>query len=261
MLGFSRWFPAAAWLMLVGFPLALLGQTRDCPPLALTGLVTDAGGGVVPAAMVVNRSRNPEGFFVDHQGAFALQVCTGDTLSFGAVGFHTVERVMPEGLEALDLVIRLQRLQFDLRTAEVVAPRDLREILRDIETLGYNEKDYRVSSVDALQSPITFLYQMLSREEQSKREVAMLENRDRRHALLRELFAKYVDYEIIHLADPDFQSFIEFSDPGDELLQSWSQYEFILYIKQRFARFQGMPTHLQDSDYQYQLDGSGHGQR
>ena len=251
---FSRF--AQVTLLLVSLHVAWLlsGQTTDCPPLILSGVVTDASGGVVPAAMIVNRSRQPEGFFVDHRGAFALEVCPGDTLSIGSVGFHTVQRVMPGGLDSLDLVIRLQRLQFDLRTAEVVAPRDLREIIRDIETLGYNEKDYRVSSVDALQSPITFLYQMLSREEQSKREVAMLENRDRRHALLRELFAKYVDYDIIHLADSDFQAFIEFSDPGDELLKTWSQYEFILYIKQRFNRFQGLPTRLDDSDYQYQLD-------
>lgn len=255
MASFSR-FAQALLLSLFGaiFAQPLSGQTATCPPLILSGVVTDAAGGVVPAAMIVNRSRHPEGFFVDHRGAFTLEACPGDTLSIGSVGFHTVERVMPGGLDSLDLVIRLQRLQFDLRTAEVVAPRDLREIIRDIETLGYNEKDYRVSSVDALQSPITFLYQMLSREEQSKREVAMLENRDRRHALLRELFAKYVDYDIIHLADSDFQAFIEFSDPGDDLLQTWSQYEFILYIKQRFDRFQGLPTRLDDADYQYQLD-------
>ena len=39
--------------------------------------------------------------------------------------------------------------------------------------------------MDALSSPITFLYQMLSREERSKRLVAQLENRDRRQELLR----------------------------------------------------------------------------
>lgn len=244
-------------ILLVGALLASVpasGQTQPCPPLVLTGVVLDDLGGVVPAAMVVNQSRNQDGAFVRHDGAFTTSGCPGDTLIIGAVGFHTVRRVIPALEDSLDMVVRLSRLRFELRTAEVVAPRDLREILREIETLGYNETDFRVSSVDAFQSPITYLYQMLSREERGKREAARLENRDRRHALLRELFSKYVDYDIIHLPDADFQAFIEFSDPGDELLQTWSQYEFILYIKQRFERFQGLPTHLDEGDYQYQLD-------
>lgn len=232
----------------------LMAQVDTCATLHVTGTVTDVHGAIIPAAMVVNRRGEGRGFFVNHLGEFALQACPGDALSIGAVGFQTLERVLPLNRDSLDLRVQLQRLHFDLRTAEVVAPRDLREIIREIETLGYDEKDYRVSSVDAMQSPITFLYQMLSREERSRRAVAEMENRDRRHSLLRELFAKYVDYDIIHLADTDFQAFIEFSDPGDELLKSWSQYEFILYIKQRFERFQGMPVRLDESDYQYQLD-------
>lgn len=232
----------------------MVGQVDTCATLHVTGTVADVHGAIVPAAMVVNRRGTGRGFFVNHHGEFALKACPGEALSIGAVGFQTVERILPVDCDSLDLRIQLQRLHFDLRTAEVVAPRELREIIREIETLGYNEKDYRVSNVDAMQSPITFLYQMLSREERSKRAVAEMENRDRRHSLLRELFAKYVDYDIIHLADTDFQAFIEFSDPGDELLKAWSQYEFILYIKQRFERFQGMPVRLDESDYQYQLD-------
>ena len=41
---------------------------------------------------------------------------------------------------------------------------------------------------------------------------------------------------------------------GDELLQEWSQYEFIRFIQQRFELFRSMPGRLDDSDYQYQQD-------
>jgi hypothetical protein len=95
---------------------------------------------------------------------------------------------------------------------------------------------------------------MLNREEKSKRLVAQFENRDRRHALLRELFVKYVNYEIILLEPDEFDDFIAFSDPGDELLQEWSQYEFIRFIQQRFELFRSIPGRLDDSDYQYQQD-------
>ena len=220
----------------------------------ITGRVMDASGHLIPAAMVVNRGLDGGGQFVDHQGQFLLAVCPGDTIAFGAIGFHTLERVAPLTGRQWDWEVRLQRLRVEVGVAEVVAPRDLREIVRDIEALGYNEEDFRLTRVDALSSPITFLYQMLSREEKSKRLVAQLENRDRRHDLLRELFVKYVNYEIILLEPNEFDAFIAFSDPGDELLQSWTQYEFIRYIQQRFELFRALPSRLDDSDYQYHLD-------
>ncbi|MDE0870400.1 MAG: carboxypeptidase-like regulatory domain-containing protein [Flavobacteriales bacterium] len=220
----------------------------------VSGAVTDAAGRMVPAAMVVNRSRDGGGQFVDHQGTFLLAVCPGDTIAFGAIGFHTTDRIAPMDRRQWDLVVKLKRLQVEIGTAEVVAPRELREILNDIEALGYDEEDYRISKVDAFSSPITFLYQMFNRDEQSKRAVAKMENRDERHDLLRELFIKYVDYDIITLKPADFDAFIAFSDPGDELLQQWTQYEFIRYIQQRFELYRSMPSRLNDSDYQYQWD-------
>jgi hypothetical protein len=78
-----------------------------------------------------------------------------------------------------------------------------------------------------------------------------VENADRRRALLRELFVKYVSYDIIALDEAQFDAFIRFCDPGDELLKSWTQYEFILYVKDSYARFSARNRGLQPSDYLY----------
>jgi hypothetical protein len=229
--------------------------TNRCDSLMfISGSVVDESGRMIPAAMVVNRGMEGGGQFVDQRGQFLLAVCPGDTIAFGAIGFYTRERVAPTHGKQWEWEVRLHRLSVEIGTAEVVAPRELREILRDIESLGYNEDDFRLTSVDALSSPITFLYQMLNREERSKRVVAQFENRDRRHDLLRELFVKYVNYEIILLEPHEFDDFISFSDPGDELLQQWTQYEFIRFIQQRFELFRSIPERLDDSDYQYQQD-------
>ena len=222
--------------------------------ISVSGKVVDMSGHMIPAAMVVNRSREGGGQFVDYLGTFLLAVCPGDTLAFGAIGFHTVDRVAPKEGRHWNLEVDLRRLRVNVGIAEVVAPRELREILRDIEALGYNEEDYRISKVDAFSSPITFLYEALNRDERSKRLVAKMENENRRHDLLRELFIKYVDYDIISLNAFEFDAFIAFCDPGDALLQEWTQYEFIRYIQQRFELFRGMPSKLNESDYQYQLD-------
>tara|TARA_B100000767_G_C19763909_1_gene536513 strand:- start:2004 stop:2825 length:822 start_codon:yes stop_codon:yes gene_type:complete len=232
-----------------------VGMSDRCDSLMfITGSVVDEAGRMIPAAMVVNRGLQGGGQFVDQKGQFLLAVCPGDTIAFGSIGFHTRERIAPSSGRQWQWEIRLHRLSVEIGTAEVVAPRDLREILRDIESLGYDEEDFRLTSVDALSSPITFLYQMLNREERSKRLVAQYENRDLRHDLLRELFVKYVNYEIILLEPHEFDAFIAFSDPGDELLQEWTQYEFIRFIQQRFELFRSIPERLDDSDYQYQQD-------
>lgn len=230
----------------------IVGQSAE--RIYVSGTVTDEQGGYVPAAMVVNRNGAGGGVFVDAMGSFVVAANAGDTLAVGAIGFHTKNWIVPESINPVDVAFRLRRLQVQIGIAEVVAPRELREILHDIEALGYKEEDYRISSVDALSSPITWLYQMLSREERSKRQVAEMENDDRRKALLRELFVKYVDYEIIDLEPSEFESFIAFCDPGDVMLQTWSQYEFIQFVKQRFRVFVSLPSRLNEGDYQYQMD-------
>ena len=238
--------------MLCALPVLAWAQQPD--RVLVSGAITDERGGYVPAAMVVNRSGTGGGLFVDAMGEFVIAAHPGDTLAVGAIGFHTRNWVVPGNSPSVEVELSLRRLQVNVGIAEVVAPRELREILHDIEALGYNEEDYRVSSVDALKSPITFLYQMLNRDERSKREVAQMENDDRRRDLLRELFVKYVDFDIIDLEPEEFDAFIAFCDPGDVMLQTWSQYEFIQFVKQRFRLFVALPDRLDEGDYQYQLD-------
>jgi hypothetical protein len=89
-------------------------------------------------------------------------------------------------------------------------------------------------------SPITFLYQQLSKKEASKRVVAELKNEDRRRDLLKELFQIYVDYQIIDLTTEEFDDFITYLNVSDEFLIQSSQYEFLVYVKERFRDYQVM---------------------
>jgi hypothetical protein len=233
-------------------PVEYLASADTLRPL--TGWIIDARGGRIPSAMVVNRMRPGAGQFVDADGQFHILAAPGDTLAFGALGYFTRQIPVPKEDPGPDWVIELHRLHVQLGAADVVAPRELREILRDIQSLGYDEQDFRISRVNAVSSPITYLYEQFSRTERSRRTVAGWENDDRRRALLRELFVRYVAYDIIQLDEDQFDAFIRFCDPGDEQLTTWSQYEFIRYVKRRFMEFQSRPRPLEDTDYQYQLD-------
>ena len=200
--------------------------------------------------MVFNR-RTGAGEFVGSDGEYLMRVCPGDTLVFGAVGYQTTEHAMVADGR---LDVQLRTLKVEVGQAEVIAPRDLGAIVRDIQSLGYKEEDFRVSGVNALQSPITFLYESLAREARSRREVERLENDDRRRALLQELFVKYADYQIVDLETSEFEAFARFCDPGDALLKSWTQYEFIQYVKQRYQLFRMLPRDLPAEEMEYHLD-------
>ena len=248
--------PLTAVVVSLGLNLGLFGfkvslaQTMCDSVIVMSGAVSDESGRWVPSSMVVNR-RTSAGEFVGSDGEFLLRACLGDTLVFGAVGYHTQERVVQKR-ERWEIQLRVLRVE--VGSAEVIAPRTLQEIVRDIQALGYKEEDFRVSGINALQSPITFLYETFSREAQSRRLVAVMENDDRRRDLLQELFTKYVDYDIVDLEPWEFEEFARFCDPGEDLLKQWSQYEFILYVKQRYQVFRMMPRELPAEEMEYHLD-------
>ena len=221
----------------------------------VSGVITDQQGIGLGDLMVVNRSTG-QGVFGEGDGSFLVKIKKGDELQFGAFGYTSYRVSFKDSAykKQYNIKVSLQRLRIELAEAQVIAPRQLRDIIADIEELGYNEKDYKVSGVDALSSPITFLYETFSKREQSKREAFSLENRDRRRELLRELFIKYVEYDIISLDDDEFDDFIAYCDPGDERLKRWTQYEFILYVKERFIDFKSIGKKMKDSDFEYHLD-------
>ena len=121
---------------------------RPCDStVVVTGVVTDLGERWIPSSMVVNRRTNA-GEFVGSDGEFIVRACLGDTLVIGAVGYHTQEHRVRSG-DALRVELRV--LNVEVGAAEVIAPRTLNEIIRDIQALGYREEDFRVSGIDALE--------------------------------------------------------------------------------------------------------------
>ena len=194
--------------------------------------------------MIVNR-RTRTGTFANTDGTFTAVVQRNDTLLIGAGGYVT--RTLPLGEfpdESLDkLQITLRPWSIDLKPVAVLPERTLKEIQADIAKLGYDEKDYRETGVDAFASPITFLYQEFSKRERSKRKVAELEDDDIKRELLRELLQQYVDYGIIHLSDDSFDDFIDFCAVPDDVIKGLSQYDFLIYMKKKYELYTSLgPT-------------------
>jgi len=194
--------------------------------------------------MIVNK-RTRSGTFGNPDGTFTVRALRTDTLLIGSIGHRTRAITMADSAlkDTYHVTIRMEQLQVLLAEIEVLPERTLKQIQKDIDKLGYRDSDYRISPVNALQSPITFLYQEFSRRERSKRLVAHLENEDRKRALLKELLHKYVQFDIINLSDEAFDDFIEFCAVPDEVIKGLTQYEFLLYVKKKYELYTSLgPT-------------------
>jgi hypothetical protein len=202
--------------------------------------------------LFVVSQKNQTGNFGNPNGTYLIKVDRNDTIMIGSIGYFTVKIGVADSVNTDTIVVDvyLKQLEYYLKQVTVLAPRELKRIYEDIEKLGYDEKDYRLSGIsDPLTSPITALYQMYNKHAQKERLAHELINDARRRDLLKELFKKYVDYHIIDLSDDQFDEFIEYIDVSDAFLKNSSQYDFIIFVKRKFVYF--MRQHQYDGWEEY----------
>lgn len=230
----------------VGINIRVFGSVRDENEQPLSNII------------VINK-RTRSGSFGNSDGSFTISCLKSDTLKITSLGFHSREISFRDSSMKSEykLKIFLDTRVYRTATVEVFAQRDLEKIQDDISKLGYNERDYMISGLNAAKSPITFLYQQFSKKEQSKRLVAQLENEDLKRDLLKELFHHYVDYNIIELTDDEFDDFINYLNVSDDFMKRSSQYDFLIYVRDRFRDYrvyQRQRKVLKEEDYNFDKD-------
>jgi hypothetical protein len=230
----------------------LFGIESKAQEIIIKGSVYDLEGRLIPGPVIYNK-RTYLGTFGSYDGSFSFTAQKTDTLVFAAFGFKNLEWCFRDSMPKAQYNIRvvLKALQVNVGVAEVVAPMEVMEIHRELRKLGYDERDFRLSGVDAFSSPITFLYEQFSRLEKSKRKAFRLEYEAEKRDLLKALLTRYVEFDIVNLNEEQFDDFLDFCSVPDELLKSMTQYEFAQYIKSRYRDFKKrMPT-LKESDFDY----------
>lgn len=191
--------------------------------------------------MIINL-RTSQGTFGKGDGTFEVNLLKSDTLLIASTGYEYKKVTVRDSAyhQNYYLSVPLIKLNKQLKEVVIFSPRDLQSIYSDIQKLGYNKKDFELSGVDAISSPITFLYQQFSALERTKRHNAELINDDKRRALLKQLLTNYVTHDIINLNDDEFEDFISFSNVSESYLKRASQYDFCIYIKQKFEFYRMM---------------------
>jgi hypothetical protein len=208
--------------------------------IRVNGKITDASDKRigVPGCIVVNM-RTQQGILSNEDGTFTATALYGDTLAFRTIGYEFRYVALKDSAIAgvVNLQVTLKRLTYKLDDVVVIPHRNLDSISNDIEKLGYDESDYMLQGVDAIQSPITYLYQVFSRKERSRREVAIMLNDDERKKLMRELLQYYVESGYLPIRDRDFDRFIEFCAINEAQLKTLTQYEMAVFIKRKYENF------------------------
>jgi hypothetical protein len=187
--------------------------------------------------MVINKRTN-NGIFADAEGKFSITALQSDTIMLSALGFKLKKICLKDSAtkNQYSIFIPLEKLYITLKEVSIFPTRNMNEIQKDINNLGI-KKTYSVEGLDALQSPITYLYERFSKFGKSKQKVAEWENEDLKRDILKDLFRLFIKHDIINLNDEEFDAFIKYLNLSDEFMQNATQLELILAIKGKYEIF------------------------
>lgn len=191
----------------------------------------------LPKLMVINKRTN-NGLFADSEGKFSISALQTDTLVLSAIGFKLKQITLKDSAvrNQYHINIALEKLYFMLKEVSVFSSRNLNEIQEDIDKLGV-KRTYTTENIDALSSPVTYLYERFSKFGKSKRKVAEWENEDLKRDILKDLFRLYIKHDIIDLNEEEFDAFIKYLQLSDDFIKNATQLELVLAIKGRYENF------------------------
>lgn len=204
----------------------------------VSGVVKDKiTGRVLPYAFAINH-RTQNGAFCDQKGAFQLNAVTTDTLLFSLTGYNYVKVFLGDSTARSEyfLNIFLELRPVELKAFTLKAPKTYDQIIRELEK-AEAIKVKPTAVADAMQSPITYLYMQFSKEGKATRKIAELRAEDAKRELFKDLFTRYMIAHIIDLDENDADDFIAFSGLSDSYKTFESEYELVVYVKQRFADY------------------------
>lgn len=183
-------------------------------------------------------------------GYFTINCLKTDTLLVSASGFSIKKICFRDSAakKQYTISVRLDSLHYSLSEVKVYPHKNLREVNEERNNLGNIPNTNRYQDINALGSPIEYLYERFSRIEQSKRKVAELEDEEERRNVLKELFHIYIQHDIINLSDADFDRFIDFCNFSDNFIKNSTDYDLVMAIKYKYAQFERINDYVPPGD-------------
>lgn len=219
----------------VGFSFA-----QECTEITVSGRVADSiEQRSFYNLMIINKTTG-KGYFGRPDGTFTFAAKDGDSIVLSITGYkNTGFRVVSNPYCAMRVTKIIAQLSYQSSDVVVRPLKTLDQIKEERERLAFQETR-TVTGINVIQSPITALYERFSKRERSKRLVAEMQHRDDKNMVVKELLRTYVSYDIIDLTEEQFIDFIDFLNISEAFLMTASDYDLILFIKDKFEHYRAI---------------------
>ncbi len=220
------------------------GQSQDSIPNYNDSLITISGRVLDTTktisfynVMVVNKTLG-KGIFGNYDGSFSITVKKSDRIGISVAGYKTQYFSFKNKAykPTYDLTVYLDLISVTSAPVEVKPLKTLEELQEERAKIAKRELP-QVTVTNAIQSPITALYMTFSKREKTKRMIAEMEYKDQQRAVVIEILRVYVNADILDLEVDEFDAFITFLNLNDNFLKTATDYELIVYIKQKYQHF------------------------
>ena len=225
------------YIFIVLFNLIYFSSFSQCDKVLLMGRVEDTVGYQnFYNLMVINRTSG-KGVFGTPDGKFSVYVNDKDVVSLSVNGYIPVSFIVESNEDCQFKVHKYIELKTQEIQAVVVKPlKTLDEIKAERQELVMRETR-EVTGLEALQSPITALYQTFSKKEKNKRWIAEQEFKDDQRKVVQELLRLYVAYDIVSLNNDEFDDFILFLNINPDFLKTATEMELITFVKDKYFHY------------------------
>lgn len=231
-------------VLLLGFVFCqiITVYSQNCDKVLFTGKVVDT---LRPQSfynfMIINKTTG-KGVFGQPNGSFSVYVSQGDSITLSVKEYQMIDVVVVADSNCqFKRTFHLESKPREIREVTVKPLKTLDQIREEREALAMRETRM-VTGLEALQSPITALYQAFSKKEQNKRWIAEQQYKDDQRKVVKELLRLYVAYDIIDLTEEEFDEFISFLNVNEDFLKTASEMELITFIQDKYEHYKYMKS-------------------
>jgi hypothetical protein len=217
--------------------LNCFGQSAQS--ISIKGNVTNSAGNPNLYQVIVVNERTSEGTIATAGGLFSINALQTDTVLFSASGFGVKKVCFHDSVykTSYSITVKLDSLHLNLAMVNVYPTKSLRQIDEDKNNLGVKNTD-KYKNTHLLSSPITNLFERFSRMEESKREVAELEDEEKRRQVLKDMLHLFVKADIINMDDTQFDTFINYLNFSDNFIKTSTDYDLLMAIKYKYEAYE-----------------------
>ena len=207
----------------------------------LSGMVADQDSRTgLPFVSIVNK-RTMSGTLSNESGRFYIEGIPGDTLEFSMLSYAPRLVILPMLSSTQD--VYLQKRMFELQGVNVRGKNYAKDSAALRDEYGRYFNYHKPGAMDVFKTlpanPITALYYLVTSKTRKRKEQF-------HEQLLYWEKEKFIDYryspelvgKMTKLQSPELDSFMYKYRPGYQFLNSASEYDLLLYIKQSFETYQ-----------------------